>query len=227
MICVPTRPTALEQAHRLFEARYLSALTDASAPGVASTLTIPETTLLAFVQQRPWQIDRHPFDWEHHRYLLPLYEAFRVTPGSNDGLQMVILKGAQTGASVFGMLGLIFIALKFPGSWSAYYLPDQAMTQIFSSNRFKPMVESNPLVAPLLGGERGESDNSNRLRTLGRSSVSFSYMGGKTSTESLPLLGLMFDEVRRMSPVEMNRAAERISHSPYPIDLKMSTAGYS
>jgi len=204
----------------------LPPLTAAPAPGVASPLAIPETTLAQFVQRRAWQIDRHPFDWEHHRYLLPLYEAFRVTPGTTDGLQMVILKGAQTGASVFGMVGLIFIALKFPGSWSAYYLPDQAMTQIFSSNRFKPMVESNPLVAPLLGGERGTSDNSNRLRTLGRSSVSFSYMGGKTSTESLPLLGLIFDEVRRMHAVEMNRAAERISHSSYPIDLKMSTAGY-
>jgi hypothetical protein len=194
--------------------------------GAPQTLTIPETTLAQFVQHRPWQVDRHPFDWERHRYLLPLYEAFQLTPGANDGLQMVILKGAQTGASVFGMLGLIFLALKLPGSWSAYYLPDQAMTQIFSSNRFKPMVESNPLVAPLLGGERGESDNSNRLRTLGRSSVSFGYMGGKTSTESLPLLAVFFDEVRRMEGLHLNLAEERISHSPYPINIKLSTAGY-
>src|SRR5215831_18563662 len=120
MICVPTRPTALEQAHRLFEERYLPPLTAAPAPGAASTLAIPETTLAQFVQHRAWQIDRHPFDWDRHRYLLPLYEAFQVTPEANDGLQMVILKGAQTGASVFGMLGLLFIALKVPGSWSAY-----------------------------------------------------------------------------------------------------------
>jgi hypothetical protein len=130
-----------------------------SSPVPAKGLAIPETTLAQFVQQRPWQIDRHPFDWDRHRYLLPLYEAFQVTPGANEGLQMVILKGAQTGASVFGMLGLIFLALKLPGSWSAYYLPDQAMTHIFSSNRFKPMVESNPTLAPLLGGERGTGDN--------------------------------------------------------------------
>jgi hypothetical protein len=51
-------------------------------------------------------------------------------------------------------------------------------------------------------------------------------MGGKTSTESLPLLAVFFDEVRRMSPVEMNRVAERISHSPYPIMVRLSTAGF-
>jgi hypothetical protein len=192
----------------------------------APSLAIPETTLADFVTRRPWQIDRHAFDWEHHQYLWPLYEAFQVDPRANDGLQMVVLKGAQTGASTLGMLGMIFIALKFPGSWLSYYLPDQAMTHIFSSNRFKPMVESNPLIAPLLGGESGEGDNSNRLRNLGASSISFGYMGGKTSTESIPLLGVFFDEVRRMEALDINLAQERISHSPYPIDIKLSTAGY-
>lgn len=188
--------------------------------------TIPEDTLDAFATYRPWQIDRHAFDWDTHRYLMPVYKAFRVDPRQTDGLQMVILKGAQTGASVFGMLGLIFVALKFPGSWSSYYLPDQAMTHIFSSNRFKPMVESNPSIAGLLGGERGEGDNSHRLRNLGPSSVSFGYMGGKTSTESIPLLAVFFDEVRRMEPLHIALAQQRISHSPYPIDIKLSTAGY-
>jgi hypothetical protein len=178
------------------------------------------------VTQRPWQIDRHPFDWDAHRYLLPLYDAFHIDSRANDGLQMVVLKGAQMGASTFGMLGLLFIALKFPGSWASYYLPDQAMTNIFSSNRFKPLVESNPTIAPLLGGEKNEGDNSNRLRRLGTSSISFGYMGGRTSTESLPLLGVFFDEVRRMDILEINLAQERISHSPYPINIKLSTAGY-
>jgi len=192
----------------------------------SEALAIPETTLAQFVHGRPWQIDRHPFNWDRHQYLLPLYQAFHVAPDENAGLSIIVQKGAQVGASTFGMLALLFLALKFPGSWSAYFLPDQAMTHIFSSNRFKPLVESNPTIAPLLGGERGEGDNSNRLRTVGRSSVSFGYMGGRTSTESIPLLGIFFDEVRRMEPLDINLAQERISHSPYPIDVKMSTAGY-
>lgn len=187
---------------------------------------VPETTLWDFATQRPWQIDRHGFDWEQHRYLIPLYEAFRLAPGENDGLSMVLLKGAQIGASVFGMLGLIFTAMKFPGSWSAYFLPDQQMSHIFSSNRFKPMLESNASLAGLLGGEDANGDNSKRLRTLGTSSISFSYMGGKTSTESMPLLGIWMDEVRRMEVTEVALVQQRISHSPYPIDIKLSTAGY-
>jgi phage terminase large subunit GpA len=192
----------------------------------APSLPIPETTLAQFVTNRPWQIDRHAFDWERHQYLWPLYEAFRLEPERTEGLSMVLLKGAQLGASVFGMLGLIFTALKFPGSWLGFYLPDQAMAHVFSSVRFKPMVESNQGIAGLLGGDDASGDNSKRLRTLGTSSISFSYMGGKTSTESMPLLGIWMDEVRRMEATDVALVQQRISHSPYPIDIKLSTAGY-
>jgi hypothetical protein len=51
-------------------------------------------------------------------------------------------------------------------------------------------------------------------------------MGGATSTESAPLLGLFLDEVRRMQPLDITLARQRISHSPFPIDVKISTAGY-
>lgn len=186
---------------------------------------ITDTTLTQFVTQRPWQIDRHGFDWTNHRYLLPLYEAFRLAPGENDGLSMVICKGAQVGASIYGMLGLIFLAMKFPGRKFGYFLPDQSMTNLFSVDRFKPMLESNPVVVQMLGSAN-DGTNNMRLRMIGDSSVFFSYMGGTTSTESLPLLGIYFDEVRRMAMSDISLAEQRISHSEYPVNVKLSTAGY-
>jgi hypothetical protein len=188
-------------------------------------LTIPETTLAQFVTGRPWQIDRHAFDWDHHRYLLPLYEAFRVAPGENDGLSMTLIKGAQIGASVWAMLGLIFLAVQFPGRKMGYFLPDQSMSYLFSGDRFKPMVQSNPLIGQMLGEASAGTDNM-RLRMIGQSSIFFSYMGGTTSTESLPLLGIYFDEVRRMAMTDVSLAEQRISHSEYPVNIKLSTAGY-
>jgi hypothetical protein len=194
------------------------------APKPAPAPAVPETTLWEFATQRPWQIDRHGFDWAHHRYLIPLYEAFRLDPVKTDGLTMTLVKGAQIGASVWAMLGLIFLSTKFPASKAGYFLPDQPMSQLFSADRFKPMLQSNPTIGGLLGNE-GDGTNNMRLRTVGTSSIFFSYMGGSTSTESLPLLGIYFDEVRRMAMTDIGLAEQRISHSPYPVNIKLSTAG--
>jgi hypothetical protein len=191
----------------------------------APSLPIPETTLAQFVTNRPWQIDRHAFDWAHHQYLWPLYEAFCVDPQANNGIDIVLIKGAQIGASVWAMLGMIFLSVKFPGRKLGYFLPDQSMSYLFSGDRFKPMVQSNPVIGQMLGDQHDGTDNM-RLRMIGQSSVFFSYMGGTTSTESLPLLGIYFDEVRRMSMTDVSLAEQRISHSEYPVNVKLSTAGY-
>src|SRR5262245_22420667 len=120
---------------------------------------VPERTLLDFVTQRPWQIDRHPFDWANHQYLLPLYEAFRVDPQANDELNVVVQKGAQVGLSVWAMLSMIFLAVKFPGRKLGFFLPDQAMSFLFSGDRFKPMVQSNPAIGGMLGEQSAGTDN--------------------------------------------------------------------
>src|SRR5262245_19713852 len=198
---------------------------DARLPVQAPALAIPETTLYDFATARPWQVDRHPFDWDRHRYLVPLYEAFQVDPHRTDSLSMTLIKGAQVGASVYAMLGLIFLSVKFPGRKFGYFLPDQSMSYLFSGDRFKPMVQSNPVIGQMLGHQNEGMDNM-RLRMIGQSSVFFSYMGGTTSTESLPLLGIYFDEVRRMAMTDVSLAEQRISHSEYPVNVKLSTAGY-
>jgi hypothetical protein len=186
---------------------------------------VPETSLWEFVTTCPWQIDRHDFDWAQHRYLQPVYEAVQVLPGVTDSLSITVIKGAQVGMSIWAMLGMIYLAVKFPAAQLGYFLPDQSMSQLFSVNRFKPLIESNSLLGSLLGTER-EGTNNTRLRTLGDASIYFSYMGGTTSTESLPLMGIYFDEVRRMNHSDIALAEQRISHSRFPVNIKLSTAGF-
>jgi len=190
----------------------------------AQGLRVPETTLYDFVTQRHFLVDRQPFDWPKHQYLVPLYQDFVLDP-PREGLALVLMKGAQIGASVWAMLGLLFTALKFPGTWSGYFLPDQNMTDIFSGARFKPLIDSNASTKALLGND-GDGENRKRLRNLGTSTILFGYLGGVTSTESAPLLSIFLDEVRRMDLAQMGLAEQRISHSAYPINVKLSTAGY-
>ncbi len=178
-------------------------------------------------------VDNEPFTWTGHEYLIEPYKAMAVTGDHNpEGLSVVLETGAQVGKTTMGFLFLIWLALRFFGKYFGYFLPDQAMAMIFSDVRFKPMVRSIPEIRPLWGedpsatdGDRRKTDQK-RVRSIGSSQIFFSYMQGKTSTESIPMLGVIFDEVRRMLEGDIERAEERLSHSPYPIKFKYSTAGY-
>ncbi len=191
--------------------------------------------LFSFVEKiKPTlRVDNEPFTWEGHEYLLEPYKAFKLTGDkSEEGLQVVWMCGAQVGKTIGGFLLLVWLAMRFWGKYFGYFLPDQAMAMIFSDVRFKPTVRSIPEIKPLWGedptadeGEKHRTDQK-RVRSLGASQIFFSYMQGKTSTESIPMLAILFDEVRRMTEGDIDRAMERISHSPYPIDFKFSTAGY-
>lgn len=191
--------------------------------------------LFDFVERiRPTlKVDNEPFTWEGHEYLIEPYKAFNLQgESSEEGLEVVWECGAQVGKSIAGFMLLAWLALRFWGKYFGYFLPDKDMAMIFSDVRFKPTVRSIPEIKPLWGedptadeGETKKTDQK-RVRSIGPSQIFFSYMQGKTSTESLPLLAIIFDEVRRMMEGDIERAKERISHSPYPIDFKFSTAGY-
>lgn len=191
--------------------------------------------LYSFVEniRNTLRVDNEPFTWEGHEYLIEPYKAFQLTGDRNeDGLSAVWMCGAQVGKTIGGFLLLVWLAMRFWGKYFGYFLPDQAMAMIFSDVRFKPTVRSIPQIRPLWGedptADRGDKHKTDqkRVRSLGASQIFFSYMQGKTSTESIPMLGVLFDEVRRMMDGDIERAMERISHSPYPIDFKFSTAGY-
>jgi hypothetical protein len=190
-------------------------------------------TLYEFVRSRPYLVDKKPIDFERHRYLIDPYQAFHFDPRHGSSFDFVLMSAAQVGKSVTIMGGLIYAALKFWSDKFGYFLPDREMADIFSSDRFQPMVASNPTLAILAGeadqrinGLKVKKEDRKRVRSLGASTIFFSYMGGKTSTEAIPMRGIFFDEVRRMRMTDIERASERVSHSDYPINCKVSTAGY-
>jgi uncharacterized C2H2 Zn-finger protein len=204
----------------------------AKLPAIARNVP---NSLYEFVEKiRPTlRVDNEPFTWDGHEYLLEPYQAFRLTGDRNqEGLSAVWMCGAQVGKTIGGFMLLVWLALRFWGKYFGYFLPDQAMAMIFSDVRFKPTVRSIPEIKPIWGEDPTADDegkrrtDQKRVRSIGASQIFFSYMQGKTSTESIPMLAVLFDEVRRMLEGDIERAEERTSHSPYPINFKFSTAGY-
>jgi hypothetical protein len=191
--------------------------------------------LHSFVEMlMPLMVDNEPFTWEGHEYLIEPYKAFNFPEEKNeDGKAFVWMCGAQVGKSIAAMLLMMFLAIKFWGKYQGYFLPTADMAMIFSGDRFKPMALGIPQIAEIWGedptaeeGISGKKSDQKRVRSIGPSLMFFNSMAGKTATESIPMLSLCFDEVRRMVDADIERAKERISHSSYPITFELSTAGY-
>lgn len=188
----------------------------------------------------PLLVDNEPFTWRGHEYLVQPYKDLSVAgyrpdipPDELEHHSFVWMCGAQVGKSVAAMLFMIWLALRFWGKYFGYFLPTADMAMIFSGDRFKPMATNIPQIAKIWGedptadeDQSGKKTDQKRVRSIGPSLVFFNSMAGKTSTESIPMLALVFDEVRRMLDSDMERAKERVSHSPWPMDFKISTAGY-
>ena len=182
-------------------------------------------TLRQFVQTHQFEVDHSPFQFDGREYLLPIFEDIRFDQG--DHFSGVLMTGAQVAKSITAMLALTMATLKFWGKSFGYFLPDQDMAMIFSSRRFYPLVCSCLALRAMIGQDpvTGKKlEDRKRVRAIGRSTVFFSYMGGKTSTEALPMQGAWFDEVRRMAMQDVERASERTSGQSYPLNFKLSTA---
>lgn len=184
-----------------------------------------------FVRKFPLQADKHPLDFERHPYLVPIYQSITFDKRRHPhGYNFTLMTGAQVGKTITIMVALIFSAAKFWGEKFGYFLPDRDMADIFSSDRFQPMIHSNPSLSSLSTAVKKikgmKAEDRKRVRTFGESTIFFSYMGGKTSTEAIPMGGIFFDEVRRMLMKDIERAEERVSHAYYPLNFKISTAGY-
>ena len=180
------------------------------------------------------KVDNEPFTFDHgHEYLVEPYRSVRITDRyDTEGQRVSMMCGAQVGKTVMAMMTEVFLACYFWGKYFGYFFPDREMALLTSGVRFKPLCLSIPEIAPLWGEDPTSEDkykkksDAQRVRSIGPSQIFFGYMGGRTSTESIPMLGMVFDEVRRMLDGDRERARERMSHSPYPFEMNISTAGY-
>lgn len=162
------------------------------------------------------KVDGHKFDFETHRYLLPIY--------MDHGQHVVWMKAAQLGATVYMLLRLLWYC-RYKQINAALYFPTGGGVEDLSKARLGPLIKSNEEL----------TDNLTETNTLGLkqirnvhgtdSSLYMLYMGGKASKDSVPLDILAFDEVRLIAPGDIDQVQERIAHSIHKIQIYMSTAG--
>lgn len=170
--------------------------------------------------------DRERVDFSTWRYLRPIYAA---VPDDPAGLDLVIMKSAQGGASIFALLAALWLAMR-GRCQLAYFLPTADLARTFSSTRFLKIARDNAAVHSAMGdpadprSRRMADEGSANTRQIGPSLVHFTHLAGRITTEAMPLDALIFDEVQEMSLTDIEKAEERLSASALQTILRLSTA---
>lgn len=177
----------------------------------------------AFVDHYNLKIDGMPFRWglDGYAHMVEVYQ--------DNHPKMSLMAAAQTGKSGYVIAKLGRALVEHWGSMFGYYFPDALLPGVFSEKRFAPFLKGNPDLRPFVGKKTDDGfagADRTTARSLGPSVVYFLTIMGKTSTEGMPLKGVFFDEVRRMTYHAIQLAEERTSAQVNPMDVKVSTAKF-
>lgn len=177
------------------------------------------------VDGRKFRLDNRPaMAWIYDQIPSTRDEAYRLT--------LVLQKCAQVGFTVLEMLASIYLGLKFGPGIVGMFLPDMNLAGLKSTERFMPIVRSVPAVhatmtqdAPDGSGRKQGEGNVNRRR-IGDALYVFSWTSGRSTTESVPMDAVTFDEVQEMTLAQMEKTVERLSASELRFVLMGSTANW-
>ncbi len=177
-------------------------------------------SLAVWAQTAGLKVDGHTFDFNDHKYLLPIY--------MDQSQEVVWQKAAQLGATVYLLLKLLHWS-RFNTVKCALYFPTSDGVETLSKDRLGPLLRSNiDLIQNVADAEGGvDTLGLKHIRNIygELSSLYMLYMGGRSSKDSVPLDVVAFDEVRLVEEKDIDQCLERISHSKIKNRTFMSTSG--
>jgi hypothetical protein len=186
---------------------------DISSLTPAQIEAIKSTSFAVWAATSDLQVDHRPFDFDRHKYLLPMY--------LDDSKEIVLMKAAQMGATIWMLLRLLWFCLYHRAKACLYFPTDEATSKL-SKDRLKPLILSNPQLSKQI-----TDVDTIGLKQIGKhSSLYLQHMGGEATKDSTPFDMICFDEVRLLSGADIDQARERISHSEFKYVMQVSTAGY-
>jgi hypothetical protein len=159
------------------------------------------------------EVDHKPFNFDRHKYLLPLY--------MDMSKEICLMKAAQMGATIWMLLRLLHFTLHNSAK-ACLFFPTQDGVSKLSKDRLKPLIDSNNTLSCSIT----DTDTIGYKKIGEKSSLYLQHMGGEATKDSTPFDMICFDEVRLLNPADIDQARERISHSEYKQIMQVSTAGY-
>lgn len=178
------------------------------------------------------KVDGKPFTLDDRPAMAWIYDQVPSTEDDAYRLVLVLMKCAQVGFTVMEMLATIYLGLRFGPAIVGMFLPDMNLAGLKSTERFMPIVRSVPSVHALMtqeasdgSGRKSGEGNVNRRR-INEALFVFSWTSGRSTTESVPMDILSFDEVQEMTLEQLEKTVERLSASKIRFTLMGSTANW-
>jgi uncharacterized C2H2 Zn-finger protein len=161
------------------------------------------------------KIDRNPIDLDSHRYLVDLYMDHHP--------HLSVRKGAQVGLTSWQLLKLLWWCVWFDVN-VGLYLPGEKLVHTMSTARLSPLIDGNESIRAALD----RKTNSNTLKGFKNANGQMSWfylfhIGGTTATESTPLDIIGFDEIWKVSELDITQAEFRVSASKRKVKMFSST----
>ena len=177
------------------------------------------------------KVDGRPYTLVNRPAMHFLYDLIPTTRADALERTVVMMKCAQVGFTVMEMLATIYLALKHEPATIGMFLPGRDLAALKSTERYLPILRLVPdaharLMEGDAGAKRKGGEGNVMSRRLGGSLILFLWTSGRTTTESMPMDILSFDEVQEMSIESMEKTAERLSASEIKFKLMGSTANW-
>jgi hypothetical protein len=154
-------------------------------------------------------LDGKPFTFERHEYL-------RI-PYRDDHPHIVEKKAAQMGLTSKAMLRTIY-TLQFKKYRGVLYLfPSRSDVLDFSKGRISPLIEENEEIGRMI-----RDTDSAGIKAIGSGFLYLRGMKSRVGLKSVPADFVIFDELDEAPQSAVDMAMERMSHSDYKEDLKLS-----
>ena len=227
-----TRLAAMDVTEPEYQQRFAGEFLDVAVEFTAEQRLIkPGETFVQWcerLEETGLLVDGKPFTLSNRPAMRFIYELIPSTVTEAFDRVDVIMKCTQVGFTIFEMLAMIYMALRFSPAKIGMFMPGRDLAGGKSSERFLPIIRTMPDVYSLITDEKaGKKGEGNVLiRNLGSSRFHFLWTSGKTTTESFPMDVVSFDEVQGMKISDMEKTRERMSASPLRYTLMGSTANW-
>lgn len=154
-------------------------------------------------------LDGKPFTFERHEYLR--------TPYQDDHPHITDMKAAQMGLTSKAMLRTIY-SLQFKKYRGVLYLfPSRSDVLDFSKGRISPLIEENEQI-----GRMVRDTDSAGIKAIGNGFLYLRGMKSRVGLKSVPADFVIFDELDEAPQNSVDMAMERMSHSEFKEDWKLS-----
>ena len=156
-------------------------------------------------------LESRRFSFEGHEYLRSLYD--------ETGQHVVLMKAAQVGGTVWGILRSIHACLS--GLNVVYYFPTKSDVTDFSRSRVGPLLADNPFLSKVM-----TDTDAVGLKRIGDAFLYLRGMQSSVGLKSVPADMIVFDELDEATPQAKTMARERLAHSDYKRIIELSNPSF-